>query len=266
VLDSTRPAHPTLPLVSAVGAIAILVVSLVGGRLLIDALAGREWPIVVYVAILATVGYGPSLAWCRYVSRRWGTGRLGPDVGLRFRWSDLGWGPLVWLGAIASQILVAAIVLLLDVPTSSNTEGVGELQADRGYVVSLLVTAVIAAPFVEEIVFRGVVLRGLLSRMSAVPAVLLQGVLFGLAHIDPVRGTGNVGLVAILSGVGVAFGIAAYLFRRIGPTIVAHAVFNAVVLAIVLTGVIDWLEEQSDAASSVTSAAAVELVAEDRSC
>jgi hypothetical protein len=133
-------------------------------------------------------------------------------------------------------------------------------------VVSLLVTAVIAAPFVEEIVFRGVVLRGLLSRMSAVPAVLLQGVLFGLAHIDPVRGTGNVGLVAILSGVGVAFGIAAYLFRRIGPTIVAHAVFNAVVLAIVLTGVIDWLEEQSDAASPVTSVAAVELVAEDGSC
>jgi uncharacterized protein len=213
----------------------------------------------VYVAILATFGYGPSLLWCRYVSRRWGTGRLGDDVGLRFRWSDLGWGPLIWFGAVMSQLLVAAVVLLLDLPTSSNTEGVSELQADRGYVVSLLVTAVIAAPFVEEIVFRGVVMRGLLSRLPVVPTVLLQGVLFGLAHVDPVRGSGNVGLVVILSGVGVAFGVAAFLLRRVGPTIVAHAIFNGVVLTIVLTGFVAWLEEQTESDALVVQVVPAEI-------
>ena len=101
--------------------------------------------------------------------------------------------------------------------------------------ISLLVTAVVAAPVVEEMVFRGLMLRGLRSRMGAVAAVGLQGVLFGLAHVDPVRGTGNVGLVLVLGAVGVAFGGTAYLLRRIGPTIIAHAIFNGVVMAVVLT-------------------------------
>ena len=40
----------------------------------------------------------------------------------------------------------------------------------------------------------------------------------------------------VLSAVGAALGFGAYLLRRIGPTIVAHAIFNGVVLIIVLTG------------------------------
>jgi membrane protease YdiL (CAAX protease family) len=123
------------------------------------------------------------------------------------------------------------------------------VDADRGYVIAVLIAAVVAAPVVEELVFRGVVLRGLLSRTGAVLAIALQGALFGAAHVDPVRGAGNLGLALILGGDGVAFGTAAYLFRRIGPTIAAHAIFNAVVLAIVLTGVLDDLAEDASPVS-----------------
>jgi uncharacterized protein len=248
-----RAPHPTLPMPAALGALAILVVSLLGGRLLIDALVTFGWPVLVYVTILAVVGYGPSLWWCWYVSRRWGSGRLADDVGLRARWSDLGWGPLIWIGAVMCQIVVAAFVLATRVPTSSNTEGISDLQADRSYVIALLVTAVVAAPLIEEMVFRGVVLRGLLSRFGVVLSIGLQAVLFGVAHIDPVRGMGNVGLVVILSAVGVALGTAAYLLRRIGPTILAHAIFNGVVLAIVLTGVVDRLQERLDRSDAQVS-------------
>ena len=45
----------------------------------------------------------------------------------------------------------------------------------------------------------------------------------------------------MLSGVGAALGGAAYLLRRIGPTIVAHAILNGVVLTLVLTGVTERL-------------------------
>ena len=62
----------------------------------------------------------------------------------------------------------------------------------------------------------------------------VQGAVFGVVHVDPVRGIGNIGLALVLAAVGVAFGGAAYLLRRIGPTIIAHAILNAVVLAIVL--------------------------------
>jgi len=243
-LESTQQEpHPTLPLAAAVGAIAILVVSLIGGRFLIDVLVHFDWPVLVYIVVLTLLGYGPSLWWCWYASRRWGTGHLSRDVGVRWRWSDTGWGPLTWISAVMCQVVVAAAVLAIGVPTSSNTEDVNELQADRTYVIALLVTAVIAAPFVEEMVFRGVVLRGFLSRMGAVLAIALQAVLFGAAHVDPVRGAGNLGLAAILSAVGAAFGTAAYLLRRIGPTIVAHAIFNAVVLTIVLSGLADELDD-----------------------
>ena len=83
--------------------------------------------------------------------------------------------------------------------------------------------------------FRGVILRGFLSRMKWVAAVILQGALFGAAHIGTADGAGNIGLALVLGGVGVVFGGAAFFLRRIGPTILGHAIFNGVVLIIVLT-------------------------------
>ena len=220
----------------------VLTTSLVVSKYLLDAVLHFAWPVAVYVALLGLVGYGPSVWWCRYTARRWATGRLGPDIGLSPRWSDLGWGPVVWLCALGAQVVAASVVVALGVPISSNTDAINEASVDRTYVVSLVIIAVVAAPIVEEMIFRGVVLRGLRSRMPTVIAVVLQGVLFGAAHVDPVHGVGNVGLVLVLSGVGIAFGVASHLFRRIGPSIVAHALFNGAVLLVVLTGVADRLQ------------------------
>jgi uncharacterized protein len=233
-----REPHPHLPMRAAVGALLILVGSLIIGRVLLEALVGFDWPVVVYIVVLTLVGYGPSVAWSLYVRRRWAGGESS-GVGWRFRWSDLGWGPLTYIAAFGSQVVVAALVLLLDIPLSSNVDDVSDLDVDRAYLVATVITAVIAAPVVEELVFRGVVLRGFLSRFGAVLAIALQGVLFGVAHVDPVRGTGNIGLAMVLSAVGIALGAAAYLTRRIGTTVVAHAIFNGVVMIIVLTGALD---------------------------
>ncbi len=248
-----RPASPptrppfvsTLPLAGAVGAVVVLTVSLLVSKFLLDATVEFGWPVAIYVALLAAVGYGPSLWWCWYASRRWGTGRLGADIGLTPRLADIGWGPVIWLGAIGAQIAVGAVVVALDLPFVGNTEGIDEITADRTYVVSLVISAVVAAPIVEEMVFRGVVMRGLRSRLPMVAVVMVQGMLFGVAHVDPVRGSGNVGLVMVLSGVGVAFGVAVALLGRIGPSIVAHAIFNGAVLLLVLTGVADRLDTES---------------------
>ncbi len=229
------PAHPVLDLRVAVGAGVVLLVSLVASRFLLDAIVGFEWPIAVFAALSIVVGYGPSLAWCVYASRRWGSGRLLADFGVRVRWVDFGWGPLTWLTAVGCELVVIVFIQALDVPFTSNTEGIRELDLDRTYVISLLITAVVAAPLIEELVFRGALLRGLRSRLPAVVAIGVQSVLFGLAHVDPARGSGNIGLVIVLTAVGLAFGGAAYLLRRIGPTIIAHAILNAVVMAVVLT-------------------------------
>jgi uncharacterized protein len=229
------PPHRRLPIVVAFGAIAVLLVSLIASRFLIEHLVQFEWPIVVYVAISVVLGYGPSVWWCWYSTGRWGTGDRRADLGLRARWSDLGWGPVIWLAAVFAQGTMAVIVTALRVPLTSNTEGISDLRLDRTYVIAILVTAVVAAPIVEEMVFRGLILAGFLSRMNWVWAVIAQGMVFGIAHVDPARGAGNVGLALILSSVGVVFGGAAYLLRRIAPTMLAHAILNAIVLVVVLT-------------------------------
>jgi membrane protease YdiL (CAAX protease family) len=253
-----RPAvGPALPVAAAIGAIMVLTASLMASKYLLDALVDLGWPVAVYVLLLATVGYGPSVWWCRYASRRWATGRLGPDIGLTPRWSDLGWGPVVWLGALGAQLAAASIVLVFDLPVTSNTDAITDAAADRTYVVSIVITAVIAAPIVEEMVFRGVVMRGLRSRLPMVVVVVAQGVLFGAAHVDPVRGVGNIGLVIVLSGVGIAFGVATALLHRLGPAIVAHALFNGMVLLLVLTGITERIQ---DAAEDVGSEPGVEQV------
>jgi membrane protease YdiL (CAAX protease family) len=236
-----RPPSPKLPMRAAIGALVILVTSLVVGKGALGLLVGLDWPVAAYVALLVAIGYGPSLGWCWYVRRRWAGGRWS-GIGWQFRWSDIGWGPLTYLAAIGTQIAVAMVVLLLDIPIASNVEDVADIDADRAYVVATVIAAVVAAPIVEEIVFRGIVLRGFVSRMAPALAIALQGVLFGAAHIDPVRGWGNVGLTIVLSGVGTAFGVAAYLVRRIGLTVIAHAIFNGVVMLIVLTGVLEDLQ------------------------
>ncbi|MAT06452.1 MAG: hypothetical protein CL424_15545 [Acidimicrobiaceae bacterium] len=189
----------------------------------------------------AVVSYGPSLAWAWHIRGRDGDGTWSA-LGWRPRWSDLGWGPLTWLTAVLCQATMAAIILALDIPFTSNIDE-GELSGDdRTYVVALLVAAVIAAPLVEELIFRGIVLRGFVGRMPLVVALVLQGVLFGAAHVDPSRGVGNLGLVMVLSTVGVVLGASAYVFRRLGPPMLAHAILNGVALAIVLSGWLDGVE------------------------
>jgi hypothetical protein len=231
-----------LPLAAAVGAVIVLSASLITSKVVVDALLAFGWPVLVYVVVLVLIGYGPSVLWCRHVSTRWGTGRMTSDLGLVPRWADIGWGPVIWLAALLAQMAVTAAITAAGVPISSNTDGVSELTDDRTYVVSLVIAAVIAAPFVEELVFRGAVLRGLRSTTPAVAAIIVQGMLFGLAHLDPAFGRGNLGLVLVLGAVGIVFGGFAYLLRRIGPTIAAHAIFNAVVLVVVLTGVVDMID------------------------
>ena len=240
-----RPKHPTLPLAAGLGALVVLTLSLLISKYVLDLIVDFDWPVAVYVLLLAVIGYGPSIAWWWFASGRWGSGHRINDVGARPQWSDIGWGPLIWTATVLVQMFIGAIVLGFDIPLSNNTDDIGGLSANRTYAVAIVVTAVIAAPVVEEFVFRGLVMRSLLSKLPAFAAIVLQGFLFGVAHIDPVRGIGNTGLAFILSGVGISLGTGAYLLRRIGPTVVAHAIFNGVVMVLLLTGIRDRLLEDN---------------------
>lgn len=231
------PPHPTLPLAVAVGALLCVAVPLIAGGQLLAPVDALELPVALYVAIAVAVVYGPSMIWWWYASARYGSGRRGIDVGLMPRPSDLGWGPLAWLGCLFVQAVIGFIVTRFDVPFTSNTEALGDGDDDLRFIIAIVVLTVVVAPIAEEIVFRGLVLRGLLGSMGPTPAVALQAVLFGVVHISPGFGLGNIGLVLVLTGVGAVLGVVAHVFRRITPCILAHAILNAVAVTLALAGV-----------------------------
>ncbi len=230
-----RESFTPLPIQAAVAAVLVTIVSLIASKFLLQWLVRYEWPILVYAMIGLLSAYGPMLWSCWWISRKWGTGRLRDDVGLKFRAVDCGWGPLAWLSAVLAQVIVALAVFAFDVPVSSNTEGISRHHLDRAYILSFALLAMVAAPIVEELVFRGLIMRGLRSALPAWLSIGVQGVLFGAAHYDPARGMGNVGLVLILSAVGVVLGGAAYLVRRLAPTMIAHALFNTLVFVLMIS-------------------------------
>jgi uncharacterized protein len=86
--------------------------------------------------------------------------------------------------------------------------------------------AVLAAPFCEEFLFRGVVQQGLARGSGrSLEAVFLSGLIFALFHLNPVS-------FLALFELGIFFGL---LYQRTGslvPGIVAHATQNATTLAI----------------------------------
>lgn len=205
--------------------------------LVVVALAGSPVPSPVRLVLAAGAFYAPLVAVAALVSRRWGTASLRRDTGLAMRPSDLGWGPLTWLSCAIAQTLVAVAIVALGVPAASNSDDLVDGAVRAWDVLALVLVAVVMAPVVEEIVFRGIVLRSLATAMPTPAAVVVQGVLFGAVHLRPGFGAGNLGLALVLSAVGCVLGASAVLVRRLAPCMIAHALVNGLTLALVLSGV-----------------------------
>jgi len=233
---SPRPTPP-IPIVSATAVVAIMIASLIAARLTASAMLWLGISGVLVFSVLTVVAYGPALLAVIAIIRM-GQGRS-EMLGVRPRWLDVLFGPVVWIALVVSQILVGIVLIVLDVPVQSNLEGLGADRLGWATIIVLLISAVVVAPVVEELVFRGVVLRAAASRMPAVVALLLQGLLFGVIHLDLDLGVGAFGLVIMLTVIGIILGVSVIVLGRIWPAILAHAIFNAVALAVAFTGVLD---------------------------
>jgi membrane protease YdiL (CAAX protease family) len=83
------------------------------------------------------------------------------------------------------------------------------------------VLLVVGAPVVEEIFYRGLLLRSLTRYLSPALAVVVCGVVFGAAHFNWVT-------LAGLAGFGIVLAFLANRYGRLGPNILAHSAFNLV--------------------------------------
>ena len=223
-----------MPLQAGLQGLVVLGGSILGAYLV--ALAARSvLPVLPAIVLLTLCLYGPMAAYCVHASRRWGTGTLRSDYGASVRPIDAALGLVVLIAAGQAERLAAAAVDLLHLPFVSNTDNLPSSHGDRALYLTLAAIAIVAAPIVEELFFRGLLLSSLRSRFHPVVAVAIQAVIFGMAHVAPVYGWGNIGLVVVLSAVGVVLGTAAQLSKRLGPGMVGHALLNAAVFAVLLT-------------------------------
>ena len=168
---------------------------------------------------------------CWRASRRYGTGSLVRDYGLRIDGTDLGRGLLMSLAArLAAAIVVLPFIAVDERLAGDNSEVFGDVGYSVATFAIFAVVTVVGAPVVEELFFRGLLLRSLTSRIGATPALLAQAGLFALAHFSPLLGLANVSVVAVIGAAGLIFGITARK-RRVGTSVVAHAAFNLLSVA-----------------------------------
>ncbi|HVL28833.1 MAG TPA: CPBP family intramembrane glutamic endopeptidase [Acidimicrobiales bacterium] len=173
-----------------------------------------------------------------YSARRKGSGSVRADFGLEGRPVDLAVGAAAGVGA---QVVLVPVVALLLRPLLGEPDVSGPVRdlvesAEGVAVVGLFLFVAVGAPAVEELFFRGLVLRALSRRLGTVAAVVGSSVLFGLAHPQDLPGEALALVMTSLAVLAALFAVLVVKTGRLGPAIVAHAVFNAWTLVHVLTG------------------------------
>jgi uncharacterized protein len=146
---------------------------------------------------------------------------------VRPRWGDIGRGFLIGVAARVAATIVVFLFVLLDRDLGgTNLPTRSELGDGMAIAVAFVAIAVVLAPIVEEVFFRGLLQRSLETVLPPWAAVAVAAVLFGLAHVSVDVGSGNVAVVAATGSAGAVFGAAAWRYRRLGPSMFAHAWFN----------------------------------------
>lgn len=172
---------------------------------------------------------------------RHGSGSVVSDYGLVLRpWPDI---PLGIIAGVVSQYVMVPVVEAPLLPFVHNlyTRLGHPAQNLTGHaygpgLVLLAVLVCVGSPVVEELFFRGLLLRGLFGKMrdlgprlGPVISIGLTALVFALAHFEALQFLG-------LLGFGVVLGLLAWRTGRLGPSMVAHMTFNTVtIIAIVAT-------------------------------
>lgn len=209
---------------------------------------GPELNVVAFTASFAGQAGGNLLAmW--YLSVRNGTGSFRNDFGLDLELKDW-WGIPAGFGLQIAVVLLTAPLLQWLFPEGAPQQEVASLTEDTTTLVErLLIVAMvgIAAPVVEELLFRGMLLSRLIRSMRPGWAVLAQAVLFAAIHLlDPSAVAALPGLVII----GAVLGYAAIRTGSLSLPITLHAGVNLTAALALMFGseLSNWLEEVSEGA------------------
>jgi membrane protease YdiL (CAAX protease family) len=142
----------------------------------------------------------------------------------------LGWTIVGSAGMLAVMLgLVEMLLESLPRDYKPELDELAKFMMDLPPGVAFLVT-VVMAPLCEEVFFRGAVLRGIRSSWGTAAGVLLSSALFAAWHVLPPR-------MIVTFILGLWFGGLAVASGGLAAPILAHAINNTVVLALLVAGV-----------------------------
>lgn len=171
---------------------------------------------------------------CVVWTRVFGSGPVA-DLGLRFRWEDVGIGLLIGVAGLFVTIPAALAYLYLVGPDLTTSVGVAfeGIRTTWPVALAVMVGVVVIAPVCEEIVYRGLLWNAVAHWIGNRWVVfVLTTAVFALAHLEFLR-------APLLFVVALPLGIARLLTGRVTAGIVAHAVNNflpGLALALMLVG------------------------------
>ena len=169
------------------------------------------------------------LGWTWFISRTKGRG-IRVDFGLHATARDA----VIGLATGVGTQLVLVPLLYIPILRLWRDQDPGEVAqdlVDRASspfdTVVLVVLVVVCAPIIEEIFYRGLVLRSIENKLGTGWAVGLSAVLFGAIHLQLLQ-------FPALALFGAVAALLTVRTRRLGPAIWAHVGFNATTVAVLL--------------------------------
>ena len=128
-------------------------------------------------------------------------------------------GPIV-ICAVGCNILVGVVMILFPIPAQVMAEHTEVMQALSGTNLGLaMLGGCVAAPVIEEVVYRGLAYRYARTALPRVAAVLWSALLFGAAH-------GNLLQSSYAFAVGLVLAVVFEMSRSLWAAILFHMVFN----------------------------------------
>ena len=236
-IQADRPRVAPILVASFIGFLAGQVVALLlntlgvavthypGGMNALSKAANPPW----WSNALSLLGLWTGFAAAIYYAHREGHLRALPDQ-WRPRWSDLSY---VVVG-VACQFIIDAVYAPFHLKSLNHpVNHLFKAAHGPGFVLIAIMTTLIA-PFFEEWLFRGVVfraiaegVRGVSTRVAVTVGVSVSACLFGLAHGELLQFAG-------LTAFGVVLALIVCRTKRLVPSFITHASFNAVALVAII--------------------------------
>lgn len=208
--ETTQPTYPSVAQSFGIMGFTILIPIVFAPIMMLKPVIGKE-----LVTLITYVFDFFAVFMLIYFIRKKKTGERAINLNLK----NIKILPLIVLGMLGLGIgITDPLANLIPMPEFVKTMFLDAIGNPNIYTFT---TLVIAAPILEELIFRGIMLDGLLKRYSPLKSILISSLLFGIVHLNPWQFIGAMILGSFLGWIY-------YKTKSVVPTIIMHSVNNLV--------------------------------------